>query len=175
MKERKKSGLSNVEQSGDWKAFGAFFRNAKLSWGWILISLVINIAYYSVLAYLPGSTAALFGGNLTNEAFLDAIINYTSLFVLQAIVSLAMLVAAAKSVRALRSAVWQRMMGIEGRYYDEHSASQLLSTVTSDTENTVSALLNTVVTLPGLLTYLIAAIPQLLLKLFHFLQYSMLI
>ena len=161
MKERKKSGLSNVEQSGDWKAFGAFFRNAKLSWGWILISLVINIAYYSVLAYLPGSTAALFGGNLTNEAFLDAIINYTSLFVLQAIVSLAMLVAAAKSVRALRSAVWQRMMGIEGRYYDEHSASQLLSTVTSDTENTVSALLNTVVTLPGLLTYLIAAIPQL--------------
>ena len=53
------------------------------------------------------------------------------------------------------------MMGIEGKYYDEHSASHLLSTVTSDTENTVSALLNTVVTIPGLITYLLSAIPLL--------------
>ena len=158
---KNKNVRSATGQSSDWKAFGAFFRHAKLSWGWIILSLVINIAYYSVLAYLPGSTAALFSGNLTNEAFMDAIINYTSLFVLQAIVSLAMLVAAAKSVRSVRSAVWKRMMGIEGRYYDDHSASHLLSAVTSDTENTVSALLNTIVTIPGLLSYLIAAIPQL--------------
>ena len=156
-----KNSRSDTQQSGSWKAFGAFFRHAKLSWGWIILSLVINIAYYSVLAYLPGSTAALLGGNLTGEAFWAAIINYSSLCILQAIVTLTMLIAASKSVRSVRSAVWKRMMGIEGKYYDEHSASHLLSTVTSDTENTVSALLNTVVTIPGLITYLLSAIPLL--------------
>ena len=160
MAKTQKPKKADVAQSGDWKAFVAFFRHAKLSWGWIILTLVITIAYYSVIAYIPGTTAALLSGNLTNEAFMNAVVSYTSLLVLQAIVSTSMLIATAKSVRAIRASVWKRMMGIESKYYDEHSASHLLSTVTSDTENTVTALLSTITTIPGLLTYLVSALPQ---------------
>ncbi len=161
MEKNKESKKGGREQRGSWKAFAAFFRHAKLSWGWIILSLVVNIAYYSVVSHLPGSTAALFAGNFSREAFIIAVVNYTSLCVLQALVSLIMLIATSKSVRSVRCAVWQRMMGIEGKYYDSNSASSLLSAVTSDTENTVASLLSTIVLIPGLLTYLATSIPLL--------------
>lgn len=106
MEKTKAPKRGNIEQGGSWKAFAAFFRHAKLSWGWIILSLAVNVAYYSVVAHLPGSTAALFAGNFSREAFSAAVVNYSSLCVLQALVSLTMLIAASTSVRSVRSAVW---------------------------------------------------------------------
>ena len=144
---------------GGWKAFGAFLLRAKLSWGWILLALLVNVAYYAVISHIPGSTAALYQGKFSSKAITDAIINYAAMLVLQAISATCALLANAKSVQSVRNAVWKRMMGIQNSFYDRYNAGGLLSTVTSDTENTITALLNLIVTIPGLLTYLITAIP----------------
>ena len=148
------------DSKGRWKQFGRFLLHTKLSWGWIILTLAITIAYYSVVSKLPGSTAGLYAGNFSTASIMGVVINYSSLLGLQIVVSVCMLLANARSVRSVRQAIWQRMMGIENRYYDQNSPSDLLSAVTSDTENTVTSLIDMVVTIPGLLTYLARALPQ---------------
>lgn len=148
------------EQKSSWKQFGIFLKRSSLSWGWIILSLLATVFYYAVVSRLPGSTAALFSGDFSNSAIRGVVVNYTSMLALQVMVSLFSLIATARSVRSVRETVWKRMMGIENRYYDDNSASSLLSAVTSDTEATVSSLLNVIVLIPGLLTYLLTALPQ---------------
>ena len=143
-----------------WRQFWQFLTHAKLSWGWIFLTLAVTIAYYSVVSKLPGSTAGLFSGNFSNAAIMGVVINYSSLLGLKVLVSVLMLLAEARSVRSVRQMIWKRMMDIENSYYDKNSASGLLSAVTSDTENTLSSFISMVVTIPGLLTYLAQALPQ---------------
>ena len=143
-----------------WRQFGLFFKKAKLSWLWILIALLITVGYYLVVAKLPGSTAAVLKGDFSSQALNSALINYACFIVLRVLVESTLLVANAKSVRSVRNAVWKRMMGIETKYYDQHSASGLLSTVTCDAETAVGSLINMIVTIPGLLVYLYSAMKE---------------
>lgn len=127
---------AKAEKASSWKQFGAFFRHAHLSWGWIALSMLVNILYYAFVTRLPGSTAALFAGKFTTKAIMGVVINYSSTLGLLVLVSGASLIAESKSVRSVRKAVWTQMMGIQTSYYDQHNANQLLSTITSDTAAT---------------------------------------
>lgn len=158
MRKTETAQTGKMERSGSWKNFGAFLRHAKLSWVWIIVALVVTMVYYVTVSRLPGSTAELFTGKLTTEALTNAILAYVTMFLAQAIVSVLSLIAEAKSVRSSRRAVWKRMMGIQSKYYDEKNAATMLSAVTSDTEQTVMSLLNLIILIPGLITYLISSV-----------------
>lgn len=160
MKKNDKTQITKTESTGSWKNFGAFLRHAKLSWVWILIALVTTMVYYVTVSRLPGSTAELFTGKFTADALINAILAYVTMFIAQATVSVLSLFAEAKSVRSSRKAVWKRMMGIQSKYYDEKNAATMLSAVTSDTEQTVTSLLNLVILVPGLITYLVSALTK---------------
>ena len=144
----------------NWKQFGRFFRKAKLSWGWICLALVITIGYYIVVSRLPGSTAGVLKGDFSSQALKSALINYACFIVLRVLVEASLLIAKAKSVRSVRNSAWERMMGIETSYYDKHSASNLLSTITADAETAVGSLSEMIVTIPGLFVYLYSAITE---------------
>ena len=159
MKKDNRSRKSE-KNTGQWRQFGAFFKCAHLSWGWIILSMIITMVYYTTVSKLPGSTAALFSGKFTTKAITDVVVNYATTMTFLVIVGVVSLIAEAKSVLSVRKAVWSRMMGIQSKFYDEHSANQLLSAVTSDTEVTVALLMQMLVTVPGLITYLLTAIPQ---------------
>lgn len=146
--------------TGQWSQLGAFFKCAHLSWGWIILSMVITMVYYNTVTKLPGSTAALMAGKFTTKAITDVVVNYATTMLCLLIVGVVALVAEAKSVLSVRKAVWSRMMGIQSKYYDEHSPGQLLSAVTSDTEVTVALLMQMFTTIPGIITYLVSALPQ---------------
>lgn len=148
------------KNSGSWKPFIAFLKHGRLSWGWLITTVIANMVYYALVSKLPGSTAALFAGKFTHSAIMGVVINYSSTLGLLVIVTLSMLIAEARTVRSVRTAMWKRMMGIQAHYYDEHHANELLSAITSDTANTVSSLLNLLVTIPGICTYLATALPQ---------------
>lgn len=151
-----------MDSAGSWKNFGAFLRHAKLCWPWIIVSLIVNMVYYFTVTLLPGSTSALLTGKgaLSSVALWDAILSYLSLLGSQVLVLVFMLLAEAKSVRSSRNAVWKRMMGIQTSYYDKKSSATMLSAVTSDTEQTVSSMLQLFVLIPGLLTYLVSSLKK---------------
>ena len=146
-----------IESSGSWKNFGAFLRHANLCWPWIAISVVVGCVYYFTVSKLPGSTAGLVtgAGALTKEALWNAILYYVSLLIAQVAVLVCSLIAEAKSVRSARNAVWERMMGIQSSYYDKKSAGTMLSAVTSDTEQTIAMMIQMVILVPGIITYLV--------------------
>ncbi len=158
MKEsRKGKGESGFD--GTWKQFLAFFKHSHLSWGWIVLSMALNMTYYLTISKIPGSTAALFAGKFTTKAIMDAVMNYSLTLLLLVVTNVGSIVAQAKSVRSVRKAVWTRMMGIRTSFYDKYDSSKLLSAVTSDTETAVATLMTVLVTIPGLIFYLMQALP----------------
>lgn len=158
--EKTRPKKQKADRSGDWRQFWGFFRKVKLSWLWILLSLVISVAYYYVVTKIPGSTAALYSGEFTTAAIMGLVINYAGTLVLSLAVSITQLFAQARSVRSVRNSVWKRMMGIQSSYYNENEPERLLSAVTSDAENTVSSLITVIVTVPSLLMYLSMCLAQ---------------
>lgn len=159
MKQDGRAEKRESTSNDTWKQFFDFFRYGHLSWGWIIAAMILNMAYYLMVTKLPGSTAALFAGKFTKGAIMGVVTNYLLTLLLLIVVSIGSLLAQAKSVRSVRKAVWTRMMGIESKYYDQNGANYLLSAVTSDTEITVSTLMNAFITLPGLVMYLSQALP----------------
>ena len=160
MDQVKKACRPEVERSGSWRQFGLFFKRAKLSWGWIIIALLVTIVYYLVVAKLPGSTAGVLKGDFSTKALKSALINYTCFIVLRVLVETSLLIANAGSVRSVRNSAWKRMMGVETGYYDRHSAGSLLSTITCDAEIAVKSLVDMIVTIPGLIVYLYSAVTE---------------
>lgn len=155
-----KTGEQSAPQSGGWKTFRQFFRQVRLSWGWILLTLAISIAYYAVVSYIPGSTAALYAGEFTTAAIMGVVVNYLGTLVLSLVSSICQLIAEARSVRSARNSLWQRMMNIRTDHYDANDPGRLLSAVTSDAEATVTALITVVVSVPSLLIYLFMCLAQ---------------
>ena len=80
--EKTRPKKQKADRSGDWRQFWGFFRKVKLSWLWILLSLVISVAYYYVVTKIPGSTAALYSGEFTTAAIMGLVINYAGTLVL---------------------------------------------------------------------------------------------
>ena len=108
MDQVKKACRPEMERSGSWRQFGLFFKRAKLSWGWIIIALLVTIVYYLVVAKLPGSTAGVLKGDFSTKALKSALINYTCFIVLRVLVETSLLIANAGSVRSVRNSAWKR-------------------------------------------------------------------
>lgn len=160
MKGRNNPGDDKIRRKGSWKVFGSFFRKVKLSWGLIILSLVISIAYYGVVSFVPGSTAALYAGDFSMAAIMGLVINYLGTLMLSLATSISQLFASAKSVRSARNSVWKRMMGIRMDYYNENDPGKLLSAVTSDTEATISLLITVIISVPSMILYLFMCLTQ---------------
>lgn len=161
MKENKTPKGRKEESSGDWKLFRAFFKKVKLSWGWIWITLIFSIAYYALTSFIPGSTAALYAGDFSMAAIMGLVINTLGTLILSACSSLFNLLASAKSVQNSRNSVWQKMIGIRADYYNENDPGKLLSAITSDTEATVTSLIDVIVMVPSIILYLFMCLGQL--------------
>lgn len=145
---------------GSWKQFWSFFRRVKLSWGWIIASLVISIAYYAVVTMIPGSTAALYAGDFSTAAIMGLVTNYLGTLLLSLASSVSQLMANASSVRSARNSVWKRMIGIETSYYSKNDPGRLLSAITSDAEIAVTTLITVIISVPSLLMYLMMCMGQ---------------
>ena len=160
MKGKSKPRTEKTDRGGSWKVFGSFFKNVKLSWLWIIIALVVSITYYQVYAMIPDSTAQLYAGDFSTAAILGLVVNTGATVLLALVCNITELVANARSVRTARNTVWKRMMGIRTDYYSKHDPSELLSTVTSDTEVVVSRVITILIGVPSMITYLYSCLTQ---------------
>lgn len=142
----------------NWRQFVRFLLHAKLSWPLILLATFASIAYYEVMVYLPGSTAALFSGDFSAKAITDVIINYACTLALTILTNLLSVYAQARSVRSVRNTIWKRMTRTRSEYYMNHEPSYLLSAVTSDVSVAVSSVISVVTMFIPMTYYLIRAV-----------------
>lgn len=160
MGENKNSSARKMERGGSWKIFGSFFHRVKLSWGFIILALIVSIVYYGAVSFVPGSTAALYAGDFSMAAIMGLVVNYVCTLVLSLASSVSQLFASARSVRSARNSVWKRMIGIRTDYYNENDPGKLLSAVTSDTEAAVSLLTTVIISVPSMILYLLMCLAQ---------------
>ena len=148
-------------RGGGWKQFWGFVRKAKLSWGWIILTLAISIAYYKVVTLIPVSTAALYSGDFSMPAIMGLVMNNLIMLALSVVTAVCQLIASARSVRSVRGSVWRRMMNVETGYFGENDPGRLLSAVTSDAEAAVGTLVTIIIMIPSQLMFLMMCLRQL--------------
>lgn len=52
MKGREIQKKRKKEHSGNWKKFWKFFKQAKLNWGLIALTLAVSVLYYGVVSFI---------------------------------------------------------------------------------------------------------------------------
>ena len=136
----------------------SFFRlipYIRLPWLLIALGFVVNLGYSQVLSYVPVSTSALFSGAFTGSALASAVIynvlNYALMFgslILQSWVAYV-------AVRRAQEVLWHRMLRLDMAYYDTNNPSDLMSTLTNDTETAVTSLITQLISIIPSVYYLV--------------------
>lgn len=138
---------------GNWKAFFKLMPRIKLPWFLILIGFLVSIGQSEVMARVPVSTAALFGGEFSSAALISAVTFQVLNFLLMAISTVLCAYVASVAVYRARKILWRRMLRIDMSYYDTHDPSDLLSTITNDTETATEAIVTQLISLIPSLYY----------------------
>lgn len=140
---------------GNWKAYFQLIPKIKLPWILILFGFILDTGYAQVLSIVPVSTSALFSGEFTGSALVSAIV-YNVLSYGLMIGSICVQACVAKeAIKRAQGVLWDRMMHLDMSYYDENNPSNLMSTITNDTEAAVTILITQLITLFPTLYYII--------------------
>lgn len=147
-------GMRNKDfGKGDWKAFFKLMPRIKLPWFLILIGFLVSIGQSEVMARVPVSTAALFSGEFSGTALASAVAYNVLNFMLMIIATVITTCVASMAVLRAQKILWSRMLCIDMPYYDTHDPSNLLSTITNDTETAVNAIVTQLISLIPSLYY----------------------
>lgn len=134
-----------------WKSVFHVLRRSKLPWLWILIAFGVNLYYNELLLKIPLTTAALFGGELSEKALGDAVWYYVLFALIMAVWNLFMAQACCLAVKNARGNLWGKMLGIHMSFYDGTDPAELMSAVTNDisygADRTAYTLINIIPTL----------------------------
>ena len=136
---------------GDWKSYFRLIPYIRMPWLLIIIAFIVEMTYSEVMAYVPVSTSALFSGEMTGKALTSAVIYNVLNFGLMFGSMLLTGWVSAIAVRRAQERLWGRMLRLDMVYYDTNDPANLMSTLTSDTDNAVKSLISQLVSLiPGI-------------------------
>lgn len=115
-----------------WAALFRTIGDLKLPWGWIALSLVINLTQTTLMLKLPVTTSNLLSGNISGRSLSEAIVYYALTGLISILAMAAMSQAQSSSVRCTRDSVWKKMLKMRMDYFDRNDPSALMSAITSD-------------------------------------------
>lgn len=126
---------SKVKNKGLWRKFFHLVRLAKIPYVGLAIYFAISLSTVYVAAKLPQVEGDVFTGNasIENIAWVIAIELLTNLVGMVMIVSMGII--GGRIDRNFRNAIWQKILRLEPKYFDQVSANSLLSRMTDDAES----------------------------------------
>ena len=146
------------EKNGSVRDLLLVFRNVKLSWGFMVFSLVAMILQSLITLLIPDATANLFNGDFSTERLTGVVVTMVASFLVGVTAQLIRFYAEARSVRSARNSVWKMMMHVKSEYYSQHDPSSLLSIVTNDTQMLVNGLVQLFIFVPSFLVLLLGCV-----------------
>lgn len=125
----------NVKNKGLWRKFFHLVRLAKIPWIGLAIYFLISLSTVYVAVRLPQVESDVFTGNASveNIAFVIGVELATSMVVLVMLASMGVI--GGRIDRNFRNAIWQKILRLEPKYFDNVSANSLLSRMTDDAES----------------------------------------
>lgn len=140
---------------GNWKAYFQLIPKIKLPWILILFGFILDTGYSQVLSYVPVSTSALFSGEFTGSALVSAIVYNVLSYGLMLGTICVQACVAKEAIKRAQGVLWNRMMHLDMSYYDTYNPSNLLSTITNDTETAVTTLITQLISLIPTIYYIV--------------------
>ena len=140
---------------GDWKSYFRLIPYIRLPWLLIAAAFVVDLVYSDVMAYVPVSTSALFGGEFTGRALASAVIYNVLNFGLMLGSLIFTSVVSSIAVRRAQEVLWGRMLRLDMVYYDTHNPANLMSTLTNDADTAVKSLISQLVSMIPSVYYLV--------------------
>lgn len=151
MDKRNKPGAES------WKGLFQTIARLKLPWGWIAAGMALNLWLNDIMLELPNTTANLLGGDLSAGALAEAVWYYVLFGIVTVMAVVGQVQAQSYGVKRARDSVWKKMLGMKMEYYDRNDPSDLMSSITNDTNNAVQSFVNVLIVLIPALYYVIAA------------------
>ena len=134
MKKNPKDKRTHESGKGNWKEFFHLLRSVNLPWVWIILAFLCNTLYNEVMLHLPTTTAGLLSGSTDRSVLMDAIWFYVFFTIVLCADTALRTPARHFATRNARRTLWNRMLHIRMDYYDNHDPSDILSTITNDTD-----------------------------------------
>lgn len=126
---------SKVKNKGLWRKFFHLVRLAKIPYIGLAIYFAISLSTVYVAVQLPQVESDVFTGNASveNIAWVIAVELLMNLVGMVMIVSMGII--GGRIDRNFRNAIWQKILRLEPKYFDNISANTLLSRMTDDAES----------------------------------------
>ncbi len=148
------------EATGYFKQFLLVIQKGNLPWFWLALSFAANVVANYFTLELPQLTASLLGGNLSNEALRNCILYYVLFAVVLCGQTTILAITTCLGTRNARNRLWNKMLNLPVRYYDEKEPSERMSSVTNDLLSAMPNLIRLLVSVVPDIWYVCAALKR---------------
>ena len=152
MKAKMQADGSKVRNRGLWRNFFRLVRYAKIPWIGTVIYLCVNLSTVYIAVRLPQVEGDIYSGNasVANIAFVICVELISSLLV--SVMLAANGIIGGRIDRNFRNAIWNKILRLEPKYFDDISANTLLSRMTDDAESMKDFILLIISEITGITT-----------------------
>lgn len=149
--------MSKKETKGSWKSFFYLISHGKISWGFVILGEIVSLAAGSAALQFANKMSDLVAGDFSMDT-LYGFIWMTALYAaLTGISNVVMMLAQTKSVKNLRTVLWNKLMRLPASHPLSGKATQMLSTITVDATTSMTYILMCIVGLPAALYFVYLA------------------
>lgn len=148
----------NKKAFGYWRQFAVIMQKAHIPWGWVGVAFVASAINNKLLLNIPDTTAALMSGDLSGEALFNAILYYVLFALVLCTRTVLLVIAQCVAIKNARERLWDKMLNIRVKYYDENDPDELMSAVTNDLSSAMPNIINLCVTLLPDIWFLLEAV-----------------
>ncbi len=141
-----------VKNKGLWRKFFNLVRYAKVPWIGIVLYFIVNLSTVYIAVRLPQVNADIYSGNASVENIIWVIAVELVSAVLVSCMLLAYGVIGGRIDRNFRDAIWNKILRLEPKYFDQVAPNSLLSRITDDAESMKSFILMIVGEVTGVIT-----------------------
>lgn len=152
MRSETQADGSEVKNKGLWRKFFHLVRLAKIPWIGTILYLCVNFSTVYIAVKLPQVEGDIYSGNasVANIAFVICVELISSLLV--SVMLAANGVIGGRIDRNFRNAIWNKILRLEPKYFDDISANTLLSRMTDDAESMKDFILLIISEITGITT-----------------------
>ncbi len=145
------------EKKGTWSSFFYLVRHGKIAWGLVAIGYIVSLAAGSIALQFANKMGDLVAGDFSMET-LYSFIWMTGIYaVFNGLSNIVMTIAQTKSVKNLRTVLWNKLMRLPASHPMAGKASEMLSTITVDATSSVSYILICIVGIPAAIYFVYLA------------------
>ncbi len=150
----------STAKEGKWKSFFCLLAHGKIAWGFVAIGYIISLASGAIALQFSNKMGDLVAGDFSMGT-LYGFIWMTALYALfNGLSNIVMTIAQTKSVKNLRTVLWNKLMRLPSSHPMSSKSSEMLSTITVDATTSMTYVLMCLVGIPTAIYFVVLAAIQ---------------